>query len=220
MSTTGARRPDAVQLTYQRLSDRIASGDVQPGSRLKESALAEELGVSRTPVREALRRLAADGLVEVHPNRGAQVVAYTPAEVADMFTVRVTLEPQATALAVPRFDAAGLDEIEDLAEQMTRLVDDGRDLQRLGELNRRFHECFLVACGNKALAAAVTAVVRPAVVHRTFHRYSGEALERSMSHHRELVVAARAGDAEWASSVMRTHVLAARHTATVRPSAP
>jgi DNA-binding GntR family transcriptional regulator len=214
VSSTGTRRPDATGQTYRWLSDRIASGDIEPGSRLKESELAESLGVSRTPVREALRRLAADGLVEMHPNRGAQLVSYTPQEIADMFSVRVTLEPRASALAVPRLDESGLAELAELADRMSAMVSGERDLQRLGELNRAFHDRFLEASGNRALVAAVQAVVRPAVVHRTFHQYSADALARSMAHHQELVTAARQGDPEWAESVMRTHLIAARHTAT------
>lgn len=214
MTLSGTRRPDATGQTYSQLSELIAGGEFEPGARLKESALADLLGVSRTPVREALRRLAADGLVEMHPNRGAQLVSYTPQEIADMFSVRVTLEPQASALAVPRLDSDGLAELSELADRMAALVRGERDLQSVGELNRAFHERLLEASGNRALIAAVRAVVRPAVVHRTFHQYSPEALARSMAHHQELVAAAREGDPEWAESVMRTHLIAARHTAT------
>ena len=215
MTTAPMRRADAAGQAYRLLSDRIAAGAFEPGARLKESAVAESLGVSRTPVREALRRLAAEGLVEMHPNRGAQLVSYTPEEIADMFAVRLELEPMASGLAVPRFDDEGLAELAELADQMSFLVRGDRDLSQLGELNREFHDKILLTCGNRALRAAVHAVVRPAVVHRTFHAYSPDALQRSVSHHQELVTAARHGDAEWAESVMRTHLMAARNTATV-----
>ncbi|MBO0677596.1 GntR family transcriptional regulator [Mycolicibacterium sp. S2-37] len=209
-----AKRLDAAGRAYQLLSERIAAGEIAPGARLKESALAESLGFSRTPVREALRRLAADGLVVVSPNRGAQVVSYTAEEIDAFFSVRVILEPQAAALAVPRFRADEIDELENLAADMAALVAATPDMHLLGSLNREFHDRFLHGSGNRALSSAVEAVVRPAVVYRTFHRYSPEQLRRSMAHHLELVAAVRARNAEWAESVMRTHLLAARHAAT------
>lgn len=214
------KRLDAAGQAYDLLSERIAAGEITPGMRLKESALAESLGFSRTPVREALRRLAADGLVVVSPNRGAQVVSYTGDEIDAFFSVRVILEPQATVLAVPRFRDDEIDELEDLASRMTALSASTPDMHLLGELNRDFHDRFLQGSGNRALASAVSAVVRPAVVYRTFHRYSPEQLQRSMAHHLELVAATRARDPEWAESVMRTHLLAARHSATSAFSVP
>jgi DNA-binding GntR family transcriptional regulator len=212
--TVAVKRSDAAGEVYRLLSERIAAGEITPGMRLKESALAESLGFSRTPVREALRRLAADGLVVVSPNRGAQLVSYTADEIDAFFSVRVILEPQATVLAVPRLRDDEIDELADLATRMAALVADRTDLHLLGELNRDFHDRFLHASGNRALASAVSTVVRPAVVYRTFHRYSPEQLHRSMAHHLELVAAARARDPEWAESVMRTHLLAARRAAT------
>lgn len=207
------KRLDAAGQAYQLLSERLAAGEITPGMRLKESALAESLGFSRTPVREALRRLAADGLVIVSPNRGAQVVSYTADEIDALFAVRVMLEPQATVLAVPRFTDDEIDELQELAERMAALVAGVPDMRLIGELNRDFHNRFLDGSGNRALASAVSAVVRPAVVYRTFRRYSPEQLQRSMAHHLELVAAARARDSEWAESVMRTHLLAAKHAA-------
>lgn len=208
-----AKRLDAAGQVYQLLSEKIAAGEITPGMRLKESALAESLGFSRTPVREALRRLAADGLVVVSPNRGAQLVSYTAEEIDAFFSVRVMLEPQATLLAVARFTDDEIDEIDELATRMAELAAGRTDLHLLGELNREFHHRLLHGSGNRALASAVSTVVRPAVVYRTFHRYSAEQLARSMAHHTEIVAAARARDGEWAESVMRTHLLAARHAA-------
>ena len=78
------------------------AGDLAPGARLGEVELADRLGVSRTPVREALSRLAAEGLVEIAPNRGARVATWTVAELEGVFDLRSSLEPQLTAYAVPR----------------------------------------------------------------------------------------------------------------------
>ena len=218
--TTVAKRLDAAGQAYRLLSVKIAAGEITPGMRLKESALAESLGFSRTPVREALRRLAADGLVVVSPNKGAQLVSYTAEEIDAFFSVRVMLEPQATLLAVGRLTDDEIDGLDELAHQMAELAGGTTDLHLLGEMNREFHHRLLHGSGNHALASAVSTVVRPAVVNRTFHRYSAEQLARSMAHHIEIVAAARARDPEWAESVMRTHLLAARHAAVSRTAAP
>ena len=100
------------------LRDRIVHGDLAAGSRLGEAELAGELGVSRTPVREALSRLAAEGLVEIVPNRGARVATWTAAELEGVFDLRSTLEPQLTGFAVPNATPADVDELEELAVRM------------------------------------------------------------------------------------------------------
>jgi len=195
---------------YQALSAMISTGEIQPGARLRESALADAIGVSRTPIREALRRLAAEGVVEVLPNRGAQLVSYSQEDLNSLFDLRVLLEPYAVGLAVPRLHAADLDRLADLADQMSEVGALSGVTDKLSALNNDFHAVFMQCSGNRLLAGTLTSVIRPSVVSRTFHQYSPDALRRSLSHHHELVDAARAGDAEWAQAVMTAHIRAAR----------
>src|SRR3954462_7955428 len=101
----------------------IMGGELRPGARLGEVELAERLGVSRTPVREALSRLAAEGLVELVPNRGARGASWTVDELEGGFALRSLLEPQLTALAVPHATAADVDALEELAAEMVDLGD-------------------------------------------------------------------------------------------------
>lgn len=202
---------------YTRLRALIASGDVAPGSWLREAALAERLGVSRTPVREALNRLAAEGIVEISRNKGAQVVSFTPEDVAGLYDVRAGFEPHAALLAVPRLSDDDVERLAGLNTAMEAAAAEG-DLRTLGALNNEFHGVFVERCGNRHFAVALQTLMRPAVVAHTFGKYSPEALHRSMHHHAELVAAARARDGEWAEAVMRTHILAARNAAGARPS--
>lgn len=190
----------------------ILSGAIDPGTRLGEVELAEQLGVSRTPVREALRRLAADGLVEVRPNRGARVAQWSTGDLEEIYELRALLESHGAARAAGRIEAAKLAGLEDLCTAMEACVRRGRkrDLDRLTSLNADFHQRVLDASDSPRLTALMPVVVRVPLMVRTFHRYSPEALARSLGHHRELVAALRAGDGEWARSVMRSHVLAAR----------
>lgn len=204
--------PDAAERAYHAVSAMILTGEVAEGDWLRESALAEQINVSRTPIREALSRLAAEGIVETHRGRGAQVVSLSEEEVAALFDLRVRFEPLAAGLAVPRLGEAEIELLCDLAARMEELERSASpDWQEMWRLNNEFHSVFFRHAGNRHLTTAIQAVTRPVVVARTFRTYSKAALARSMRHHRELIDAARARDGEWAEAVMRAHILAARH---------
>lgn len=212
--TAGAPEPitgDVSDRVYTELLDQISAGRFSAGERLFEQALARDLGVSRTPVRDALKRLAAEGLVDATPNKGAQLISFTPEETASMYDLRAQFEPVACRLAVLRLDADDIQRLQDLNDRMHTIVANGHDPAELTTLNNAFHAVFVDQCGNRHLAIALQALFRPTIVTTTFRRYDPRALERSMQHHRELVEAARAGDGEWAEAVMRSHILAARH---------
>ena len=165
--------------------------------------------MSRTPVREALRRLAAEGLVRHEPNRGVQVEDWGVEDLDEIFSLRSQLEPWGCGLAATT-GRADLDVLAELAERMDEEARrDPPDLDAITELNNRFHRTVLEASGNGRLVAMVSAVVEVPLVWRTFSHYSGEAMQRSLAHHHEIVHALRAGDAAWAESVMRSHVRAA-----------
>jgi DNA-binding GntR family transcriptional regulator len=190
------------------LREDILRGALPAGARLGEVELAERLGVSRTPVREALSRLAAEGLVELVPNRGARVASWTVDELEGVFALRSLLEPQLTALAVPHASAADLDALEELAAEMVDLGD--RDLDGLVPLNRAFHGRLVELAAAPALATALAGAVHSPLVARNFHAYDAASLHRSLAHHAEIVAALRAGDPEWARAVMTAHIHNAR----------
>ena len=194
--------------TLDTLREDILRGTLPAGARLGEMELAERLGVSRTPVREALSRLAAEGLVELSPNRGARVASWSVDELEGVFALRSLLEPQLTALAVPHATAADLDDLDDLAQRMIDLGD--RDLDGLVPLNRAFHDRLVALAAAPALATALAAAVHSPLVARNIHAYDGVSLRRSMAHHDEIVAALRARDPEWARAVMTAHIHNAR----------
>ncbi|WP_395103739.1 GntR family transcriptional regulator [Actinomadura sp. SCN-SB] len=199
----------ATDTAYEVVRQMILSGEAAAGARLGEAELAETLGLSRTPVREALQRLGADGLVEVLPHRGARVVRWTRDDLDEIFELRALLEPYAAARAARLgTDRAALDELNELCAGMERAVADG-DLAKVAELNSRFHVAIIDASGNRRLPTILTSVMHAPLILGTFRRYDAEAMERSMHHHREVVSALAAGDPEWAESVMRSHVRAA-----------
>jgi DNA-binding GntR family transcriptional regulator len=190
----------------------ILHGDFPPGARLGEVELAERLGVSRTPVREALTRLAAEGLVEIAPNRGAKVSSWSVAELEAVFDLRAVLEPRITALAVPRADEEDIAALDSLAREMAEIGNPGpdQDLDALVLLNREFHGRLVTLAESPALAAALAGVVHAPIVLRNFHTYDDAALRRSLAHHIEIVAALQARDPDWAAAVMTAHIRNAR----------
>ena len=196
------------------IRESILAGRIPAGARIGEVDLARQLSVSRTPIREALSRLAAEGLVELSPNRGARVTSWSTAELREIFEVRLRLEPYAVRQAVPRLTGAQLDELSGLAGQMCTVgrPGDGQDLAAIVELNRQFHGLFVAEARNPQLASSLTTVTHAAVVRQNFQHYSPGALARSLAHHTEMVEAARAREPEWAEAVMRSHLYNARAT--------
>ncbi|MGL5819122.1 MAG: GntR family transcriptional regulator [Phycicoccus sp.] len=195
--------------TYTAIRAQILSGERAGGDWLREEDLATALGVSRTPVREALRRLAAEGLVRHERHRGVQVVEWSTGDLDELFGLRALLEPWGCGLAAARGEV-DLDALTALADRMDAAAARRTpDLDVVTELNNRFHRTILEASGNSRLVGLVAAVVEVPLVTRTFSLYTPEALRRSLAHHHEIVDALRAGDREWAESVMRSHVRAA-----------
>ncbi len=202
----------SAERALQVLREQILGGDLAPGARLGEVELAERLGVSRTPVREALSRLAAEGIVEIAPNRGARVATWTLAELEGVFDLRATLEPRLTAYAAAHAGPDDLAELDDLAARMVQVgcPGSGQDLDALVPLNRAFHDRLVALAGHPTLAAALAAAIRPPIVLRNFHAYDEASLRRSLAHHVEIVAALRAGDGNWARAVMTAHISNAR----------
>ena len=194
------------------LRELILGGDLPAGARLGEVELAERLGVSRTPVREALSRLAAEGIVEMVPNRGARVATWTVAELEGVFDLRSTIEPQLTGFAVPNAGPADVEELHDLACRMVEVGRPGPDqnLDALVPLNRAFHDRLVALADHPTLATALAGAIHPPIVLRNFHAYDEASLRRSLAHHVEIVAAIRAGDATWARAVMTAHIHNAR----------
>lgn len=202
----------ATDRAYASLRADIVNGARPPGSRLPEDALAEELGVSRTPVREALQRLGTEGLVEHLPHRGARVTGWTAQDLQETFELRALLEGLGARRAAARATAADVTGLRELCTRMEHSIRPGvpRDLDTLTKDNSAFHAELLRISASNQLTAMVAGVVHVPLVMQTFHRYSDHALARSQHHHRELCDALAHGDGEWAESVMRSHVLAAR----------
>jgi DNA-binding GntR family transcriptional regulator len=211
VSTAGVR-------AYDHIRSLIIEGRVAPGERLKEEELTESCGVSRTPVREALRRLATEGLVVVTPNQGAQVAMLGSAELEEIYALRAMIEGHAAARAARRITPEQIVELKRLASLMEAAVESRSNLdQTFLPSNSAFHHLILDIAGSPRLRAMASLVVEIPLMVRTLARYSEAELQRSIQHHRELIAAFESGDEAWARSTMQSHVLSASH-AVVRPT--
>lgn len=202
----------AVDKAYQTVKDGIVSGRYPASSRITEQDIAADAGVSRTPVREALRLLHAEGLVDFTPNLGAVVTTWTPADADEVFDLRAMLEAYGARRAARRATPEQLAVLRELAEEQYRESVQRRDnyLERIGDLNSRFHRSLQEAALSPRLSRALAALIEAPLMMKTFNRYTAEDLQRSAGHHLELVSALEAHDPEWAAAVMQSHIHAAR----------
>jgi DNA-binding GntR family transcriptional regulator len=201
----------SADLAYAAVREGIVTGRHPAGSRLREEDLAGALGLSRTPVREALRRLHADGLVCVEPRRGALVVDWSDAELDELFELRALVEGYSARRAAPRITDEAVATLETLCDEMEAAALLG-DLEVLGRLNATFHGEIHRASNSRYVSGLLGNLVQMALSMRTFERYRPDELRRSMSHHRELTSALGAHRPDWAEAVMHAHVEAARAT--------
>lgn len=208
----------SVERAYGEIRKRLLTGGFAPLQRLREEELATLVGVSRTPVREALRQLALEGFVELEPNRGARVPAWSDDDLGELFSLRALLEPFGARLAATEADGTTLDRLDELAESMLAAADRG-DLEAVTVGNNDFHGLVLRASGHVRLRTLMSGLVQVPLVRRTIHGYSAAALRRSLNHHRELVAALRARDPEWSEAIMRAHIRSGYHEFMAR-SAP
>lgn len=203
----GQRHPRLVELVVAELRRLIVAGHWPQGHRLIESRVAEELGVSRNPVREAFRSLAAEGFVELEPRRGARVALVAPHEVDQLFEVRAALDELAAGLAARRRSPEQLAALQTVVAEGTRLVGCG-DLAALPPLNSRFHELLTEAAGNRQL----TAIMGP-LRDRIQWVYSARLhlrAESSWAEHGAIVAAVAEGDEPLARRIAGEHIAEAR----------
>lgn len=202
----------AVDSAYRAIREGILAGTFAQGSHITARQLAEATGLSRTPVREAMRGLEAEGLITLIPNRGAFVARWTENEIKQIYELRVLLESFAAQVAAERINDEQRAELQALAEKMARLVEQRPvDVEAIAEVNDKFHKGVLEACGNPRLRDLLGTITEVPLQLSTFRRYSVDELRRSASQHAELVSALAVRDGDWARSVMTAHIRSARH---------
>jgi DNA-binding GntR family transcriptional regulator len=205
MSEQPLQIASVVDQVYGRIRERIADGTLPHGGRLHQEDLAAELGVSRTPVREALRRLAAEGLVEMKTNRGARVADLGPDDIRMPYEARLVVEPGAARLAAQR----GLAEPQE--RMRTAIATQRREIPGVGrtfEANRDFHLALVHASGNPYLIQIAEALWLRRIGAPIYARQAEtpERMHADADEHEEILAAIAAGDARAAEALTRRHV--------------
>jgi DNA-binding GntR family transcriptional regulator len=196
---------------YAVLRDRILSGELEHGERLHQEALSEELGVSRTPLREALGRLAADGLVELTPQRGARVAGVAPSDMQASYESRLVVEPAAARLAAER--CGGEAGCGAMRQAVTDLQDAAAaaDIRAAFAANRAFHLAVVEASDNAYLLRFAEMLWATRLGLAVYERQRGQLdiLAMDAASHEEITDAVAAADADGAERLMREHIAAA-----------
>ncbi|MEN3794277.1 GntR family transcriptional regulator [Fulvimarina sp. MAC3] len=216
-SKPGLRAADRV---YEEIRREILAGSLKPGERVTEELLAERFGASRTPVRSAIVRLAADGFVDMTPRSGTVIKQRSQSDIADIYDVRAILESAAAGLAAKARSGADLNDLKDLQARMEHhFATAPGAIETLSSLNKAFHQRVLVAAQNATLADSAARLMDIGFLINTYINLSSEEIARAMSDHRNLIDAIASRDAEWAKAIMRGHIHGAKNALTKNQAA-
>ena len=198
---------------YEAIRSRILKGEFSPGFHLRETDISRIAGVSRTPVREALRRLAAEGYAEVLPNKGVFVARWTTRSLSDLIDVRAELAAMAGRLAASRIRREDLEALTRLNAAITRLSVKREPgyLTKAARLNLEFHDIVFKAAGNEWLISLMKQTALLPMVNGAHHGYRAADWRRGAEHYRELIDALASGDGEWAAAMLHAHFHASKH---------
>lgn len=208
--TDSQPRVNAAEAAYRAIRARIVSGELAEGERLTEKRLSKDLGLSRTPIREAVGRLVLEGFVERQGGYTTRVARFPEDEVAQIFEIRSLLEAYSARRAARHANAEDIAELRDIHARIAEHTPPRSEasFQILTEANEQFHKVILRAARSPRLTALMTLAFDVGMVVSTYRIYSDADLIRSMHHHGELTDAIAAGAPEWAENVMRAHMLA------------
>lgn len=202
----------ARERAYERIRAKIFSGKFRPGFQLKEEELAELLGVSRTPVRQAIRQLADQGLVTIRSNHRAYVADVTEAQFEELFDMLSFLESYSAGLAATRISAEDVDHLRKLCDDLERAVRERpRAYQEFLDINHAFHDGIHRASGNEQLYDLIGRIIEfPHNLYLKFGQINAEHNPASVVQHRNIVEALATGDRAFAELQMRAHTESVR----------
>ena len=190
------------------LREEILGGQFKKGDTLTEVALSTRHGVSRTPLRGALHRLAEEGLIEIVPNRGAVVIGIGREELVDIYKIRMRLEGLASREATEKISDGDIERLKESVE-LAEFYIKRQDTEHLKELDSEFHDIIYRASGNRLLYKTLSELHGNITAYRRLSLSSGDRLRDSVKEHRDILNAILAGDAELADELTSRHIEAA-----------
>nr|WP_242653690.1 GntR family transcriptional regulator [Thermincola potens] len=193
------------EIVFEALREAIINGTLEPGERLMEIQLAEEMGVSRTPVREAIRKLELEGFVVMVPRKGAYVAGLSMKDIADVFEIRTALESLAAGLAAERITEEELENLERLLVKIGECVQ-ANDLDKLIEVDTEFHDVLFKATRNERLVQIISNLREQIQRFRTTSLASPGRMKYALEEHKKIVEAVSERNVELAQKLAAEHI--------------
>lgn len=218
MHTNAIATPALYEEVAERLRQRIFAHDLPPGTWVDEQALATEFGISRTPMREALKVLASEGLVTLKPRRGCYVTEVSERDLDEIFAIMALLEGQCAGEATRRADAPALDRLAAIHAELERHAID-KDIDAFFDANQAFHRELQQIAGNRWLVQIIEDLRKVLKLQRHDSLFLEGRLQASLDEHAAILSAVAAGDASQAEALMRAHLTQGREAASRRATA-
>lgn len=203
MNSTELQDMSQGELAYHRLHAAIRAGEFLPGDRLREIDVAKKLDLSRTPVREALRKLENDGIVEHRPRLGAVIRTLSTTEIVELYEMRLVLERTAAEMAAKHANPAEVDLLKEINEQIDGA---GQDTPRAAALNQDFHRSIYLATRNRFLLASARALNNALILLGPTTLDDEARIKTVSSQHQQIITAIAAGDQQAAGVAAEAHL--------------
>ena len=193
------------EMVYEELKIQILTGAIVPGTRMMEVELAEEMGVSRTPIREAIRKLEKEGLVTIEPRRGAYASMISTEDMVEILEVRQDLEGLAAQLAASRMSEEQMDELKKIAENYNQAVSEG-SMEDMIRYDTAFHRLIVDSCNNKILVHMIEQLQELVLRFRYIYYDNFRRAEHMPKEHRDIIEGIASGDADKAREAADVHI--------------
>lgn len=190
---------------YKTLEDQILSQKLTAGEAVTESKLSSALGVSRTPIREALQRLDREGLIKLIPNKGAFVIGISEKDLIDIYMIRMRLEGLASSIAAKKADEKLCRHLEENIDLTEFYISKG-NIERVKDLDSDFHDIIYRACDSRMICKTLSELHRYIASYRKLSLTVEGRIEKSLEEHREIFAAISKNDAQSADNLMSKHV--------------
>jgi len=198
------------QLVVETLREKILSGEIKAGQPLRQAALAEELNVSRIPVREALLQLEAEGLVSFEPHKGATATELSAAQVDELFELRAMLEAELLAASIPNLSEENLEEAHQLLQKLGKALGKENAANTWSELNSDYHNCLYSGANRPQTQDLVNTLNKNADRYIRMHLLWAGGISKAESEHTDLLTLSKERNVEKAVSVLKQHILGSR----------
>ena len=198
------------QLVVETLREKILSGEIKAGEPLRQTALANELSVSRIPIREALLQLEGEGLVVFEPHKGATVTQLNAKHVTELFELRAMLEGHLLAASLPLLTEGKLVEASEILQELDKALGKENAVNIWSELNARYHNCLYSAADRPQTQALVNTLNKNADRYIRMHLHWAGGISKAGPEHNQLLSFCRTGDIDQAVAVLKHHILSSR----------